>query len=369
MTTDPKKILMIMHGKSVGGAELQFIELANFLAGNHTVRLIALGGDGAVRASTLNDKIELRVISYSGLVGTLLGLMYAFLCGLTFNSRYIVTTAFFGNVIGYACSLIITSKLISLQTVSKCMRHPKVDRFILKKFDLLIAGARDIKDYLIAHEQNANRIKVVHNWVDFSKRIPSETTAETREKYKLASQITVIGCIGRFHPQKGQIYLLRAYAEIRKEFPNTVLLLVGDGETRSELENEVNILGLADAVLFTGTATGNEYNNLLALIDIYVQPSIFEGLPRTLLDAMYMGKVIVATDINGNREAIHHEVNGLLVPAENAVQIRSALRRLLLSRNEVIALSKRAKLDVAAFSMPKQLQIIELLIHESQETH
>lgn len=364
MIKNPTKILMIMYGKSVGGAELQFIELANYLAGNHTVRLITLGGDGAVRATTINDKIELRVISFSGLVGTLLGLMNAFLCGLTFNSRYIVTTSFSGNVIGYACSLIRTSKLISLQTVSKCMRHPKLDRFILKKFNLLIAGATDIKDYLIAHGQNTNRIKVVHNWVDFSKRIPSETTDQTRAKYKLASQVTVIGCIGRFHPQKGQINLIRAYAEIQKEFPNTVLLLVGDGETRSDLENEVNMLGLADAVLFMGTVTGDEYNNLLALIEIYVQPSIFEGLPRTLLDAMYMGKAIIATDVNGNREAIRHEVNGLLVPPEDFRQIASALRRLLLSPDEVIRFAKQAKLDSLAFSMPKQLQTIELLIHE-----
>ncbi len=81
------------------------------------------------------------------------------------------------------------------------------------------------------------------------------------------------------------------------KFPNTILLLVGNGETREELEKVVFLLGLAE-VIFTGMANGDAYNNFLAAIDVYVQPSVFEGLPRTLLDAMYMGKPIVATDIN-----------------------------------------------------------------------
>jgi glycosyltransferase involved in cell wall biosynthesis len=353
------RVLMIMYGKSVGGAELQFIELANYLANNHQVRLVSLGGDGALRSAQVDSRIETKVYHYSGPVNTLSGLARALIANLAYPSRHVVTTSFIGNFLGWAIGIFRKRRLVSLQTVSKCMQHPVVDRFVLRRFDALIAGAIDIKDYLILHGQDSSCIHVVHNWVDVSKRKPCSSALDTRRILGIGDQL-VIGCIGRLHPQKGQIYLIRAFANVLEEFPNTMLLLVGDGETRGKLEKEMALLGLAGKIIFAGTATGDEYNNFLAAIDIYVQPSIFEGLPRTLLDAMYMGKPIVATDINGNREAIDDEVNGLLVRPENAEVLSQALKRLLRDSDERVRLSRQAiKSASDNFSMIKKLREIE----------
>lgn len=361
MLDKDKSVLMIMYGTQVGGAELQFIELANYLADKYSVRLISLGGDGALRSTQIDSRIETRVYSYSGYLNTAKELTSAFFDNLGYPAKHVVTTSFIANFLGWAIGIYRKRRLVSLQTVSKCMWHPVVDRFVLRRFDALIAGAVDIKDYLILHGQDSSRIHVVHNWVDFSKRKPSSSVLDTRRKLGVGDQI-IIGCIGRLHPQKGQIYLIRAFANVLAEFPNTMLLLVGDGETREELKKEVSLLGLAEKVVFTGTAMGDEYNNFLAAIDVYVQPSVFEGLPRTLLDAMYMGKSIVATDINGNREAIENEVNGLLVQSENTEMLSLALMRLLRVPDERVRLSKQAvKSACDNFSMIEKMREIEIL--------
>ena len=360
------RLLMIMYGKGVGGAEFQFIGLANFLATTYQVRLVSLGGDGALMSAQVDQQIETRVYHYSGYCNTALVLLKAFFDNLLYPSKSVVTTSFIGNTLGWAISVFCKRRLISLQTVSKCMRHPIMDRFVLRRFDALIAGAADIKQYLIESGQDANRIHVVHNWVDFSKRKPSESVQETRRKLGVGEQL-IIGCIGRLHPQKGQIYLIRAFVEVLLRYPDAVLLLVGDGETRQELGHEVSILGLTGHVVFTGTATGDEYNNFLLAIDVYVQPSVFEGLPRTLLDAMYMGKAIVATDINGNVEAVQHGVNGLLVPSENVGDLRDALLQLLGNPNIRREFSRQATGTVKSrFSMDTQLKKIENLIINQQ---
>lgn len=351
-----------MYGNSVGGAELQFIELANFLAKKYPVRLVSLGGNGALCSAHIDTSIEIQIYAYRDIIKTLVGLSKAFFANLHYPAGQVVTTSFIANFLGWLLSIFSKLRLVSLQTVSKKMRHPYMDSFVLKHFDALIAGANDIRDFLITHNQNPLTIHVVHNWVDFSKRNPSETIAETRKKLGLDKQY-ILGCIGRLHPQKGQIFLIQAFANVLKEFPNTVLLLVGEGETRDQLTGEVSRLSLADNVIFTGTAIGNDYNNYLSAIDIYVQPSVFEGLPRTLLDAMYMKKAIVATAINGNKEAIQDGLSGLLVPSESVELLQNAILKLLRNDINLNQLGSKARETVVTnFGMESQLHKIEEII-------
>jgi glycosyltransferase involved in cell wall biosynthesis len=351
-----------MYGKSVGGAELQFVELANYLAINHRVRLVSLGGDGALSNVPVHEDIEIRVYSYNSIVSAFPALLKAWADNFRNPVKTVVTTSFYGNLLGFLIGKFNKARLVSLQTVAVCMKYPVVDRFVLRRFDALIAGARGIQDYLIGHNQEPEYIHVVHNWVDFSKRLVTRTPSEVKESLGLGDRI-VIGCIGRFHPQKGQLYLIRAYSRVVENFPGTVLVLVGDGETRGQLENEVSRLDLTGQVKFTGTVTGEDYNNILNTIDIYVQPSVFEGLPRTLLDAMYMGKAVVATDIDGNREVIEDETNGLLVPSKDPDEITRALLRLLNQRNEIRSFSEAARSTaVSQFGMENQLKKIEAIV-------
>lgn len=352
------KILMIMYGKDIGGAELQFIELARELAGRHQIRLISLGGDGAVRKVKVPDNIELKIYSYEGKMAALAGLVKAWSGNISYRPQAIIATAVFGNVLGYALHLYHRVRLVSLQTVSKAMRYPALDRFVLRRFDKLIAGSSDIRDYLIQHGQQPERIEVVNNWVDFSSRKITADAAATRKKYGIGTEEVALGCIGRLHPQKGQEFLIRAFRLLKEQQPKLRLVLVGDGPDAAMLKAEAQ--GLGDAVIFTGSVVGDEYNNLLNAFDIYIQPSRFEGLPRTLLDAMYLGKPIVATAVNGNLDALRDGENGLLVPSENVEAIAAAVRTLLDAPQRAQAMAQQAHQDaLTSFDMVRQLRRIE----------
>lgn len=358
-------VLMIMYGKSVGGAELQFIELANYLAENHGVRLLCLGGEGAILGENLSKDIEIKVYSYSGKLSLISALSFVWLRNCAYQADVIVTTSFIGNLMGFLLGFHRGVRTVSLQTVSKCMRRPFVDKFVLRRFYALIAGAEDIKAYLLGHLGERNRIEVIHNWVDFSRRGHLPEADMVKEKLNLQGKL-VIGCIGRLHPQKGQIYLIDAFAQIAGEFPGSILLLVGGGAERDVLEERVNDLNLCERVLFVGEVAGNGYNEVFAAIDIYVQPSIFEGLPRTLLDAMFYGKPVIASDINGNSEAVVSGVNGMLVPSANVPALVEAIKTL------VRDVKYREELGLAAtqfvrehFEMRKQLARIENILFES----
>ena len=357
-------ILMCMYARTVGGAELEFIELANHLAKSHNIRLLCMGGDGALSGVALDSRIDLKIYSYLSRIEALAGVAKAWKENRSFIASVHVSTSFVGNLLGLLLAAGKKSvRLVSLQTVSAQMRRSFMNRRVLDKFDVLIAGANDIRDFLVNHGQSEDRIRVVHNWVDFTKRVAVASREEVCKHIGISPDRLIIGCVARLHPQKGHHYLIRAFPSVLNMVPDALLLIVGDGSERSKLEDEARSLGIEQNVCFAGTVLGQMYNDVLNAIDIYVQPSVFEGLPRTLLDAMYMRKPIVATSCNGNREAIEHEMNGLLVPSKDHEKLAEAVCRLIMEPALRLRYSDAARTSVvASFNMNSQLERIESLL-------
>ena len=126
----------------------------------------------------------------------------------------------------------------------------------------------------------------------------------------------------RLHEQKGHAFLLAAAAQV----PDATFVLVGDGPLRAELEARVRELGLAERCIFLGHRS--DVPDLLAAADLFVLPSLYEGLPVSVLEAMAAERPIVATAIGGTDEAVTHEVTGLLVPPRDAAALASAICRM-----------------------------------------
>ncbi|MAM10175.1 MAG: hypothetical protein CML23_06870 [Rhizobiaceae bacterium] len=356
------KILMIMYARSVGGAELEFLELAEWLSKTHTVKIIAFGGDAAVKHAGVYGNIPCEVYSFGN---SKFQIAKCFATALTRNigepADAIITTAFLPNVLSSILSRFNGAGTISLQTVSKTMRFPAIDRMTLRSLDALIAGSNDIRQYLLNHGQRDENIHVVNNWVDLLNRSPSRAIEETRQLLGLADDDVLIGCMGRFHHQKGQEFLIAAYLQLEQTHPNLRLMLVGGGEKEKEFKELAS--KAQREVIFPGLVKGEEYNNLFSAIDVYVQPSRFEGLPRTLVDAMYLKKPIVASAVNGNLDAISDNVNGLTVPAEDSEAIARAISELISNPSLASALSERAHNDaVEQFGMEVQMKKIEKII-------
>jgi len=126
----------------------------------------------------------------------------------------------------------------------------------------------------------------------------------------------------RLHEQKGHTYLLAAAAMV----PGATFVLAGDGPLRVQLERQAAELKIADRCVFLGQRA--DVADLLAVADLFVLPSLFEGLPVSVLEAMAAERPVVATSIGGTDEAIADEVTGLLVPPRDPAALAAAIRRL-----------------------------------------
>lgn len=160
----------------------------------------------------------------------------------------------------------------------------------------------------------------------------------------------------RLHPQKGHTYLLQAAALV----PDATFVLAGDGPLRAALEAEARNLGVAGRCVFLGER--RDIPALLAAADLFVLPSLFEGLPVSVLEAMAAERPVVGTAIGGTDEAVESEATGLLVPPRDPAALASAIRRLqadpALARRLAVAARARVAGEFTAEATARQVMRI-----------
>ena len=145
---------------------------------------------------------------------------------------------------------------------------------------------------------------------------PEQTEIQnTRSELGIFPHEQVVCNVGRLDSQKGQIYLLKAAALILKELPKTRFLIVGEGPDRSMLQSIVQKEGIAEQVIFTGLR--NDIPALLALSDIVAIPSLWEGGPLTLFEAMNLQKPVIGTPVGLMGEVIREAETGFIVPIKD----------------------------------------------------
>ena len=135
--------------------------------------------------------------------------------------------------------------------------------------------------------------------------------------------------VGRLHPVKGTQYLLGAMSIVHRELPEAKLILVGDGEEREHLETLTDNLGIRECVEFAGRVPHERVQDYMSQAKVFVLPSLSEGFPVTILEAMACGLPVVATRVGGVPDIIEDGANGYLIDAMNQEQIAEALLKLL----------------------------------------
>jgi len=208
-----------------------------------------------------------------------------------------------------------------------------------------------------------DRIRAIPNGVEIP---PEDTTARDRLRAELAlgaSRVLIV--TGRLHPIKGHVYLLDAFAALRRDFPDLRMLVVGDGGERATLEDHARRLGIDEAAVFTGFRT--DVIDLLRAADVFVLPSLLEGMPHVLLEAMGVGLPVVASAAGGVPEVVADGETGLLVPAGDADLLRAAIGRLL-AEPELAAQMGRAGLERVRtrFTMERMLEDSEAYCLEAR---
>lgn len=149
---------------------------------------------------------------------------------------------------------------------------------------------------------------------------------QQRQQMNVKPETFLAGMVARFSPQKGHLYLLEAVRLLQARQVDGKIVLVGVGDLENEVRAFVERYGLQDQVLFYGQAL--TVNHVLQALDCFILPSLWEGMPLALLEAMASGIPVIATDVAGTREVIQHEINGILIPAKNPEAIAAAFVRM-----------------------------------------
>jgi glycosyltransferase involved in cell wall biosynthesis len=244
------------------------------------------------------------------------------------------------------------------------------DRVLAPHTDIAIAVSESTGEFTTrARLMPAARTKVVYLGApldEFARPRSAEEIAEARASLGIAPGTIAIGTITRLMPSKGNQYLIEAAPQILAKHPDVRFFVVGEGELQAPLQEQASALGLGDRFVFSGFR--RDVAAALSALDIVVFPSLWEGTPLTVFEALAMGKPIVATDADGLLDVLTDRQDAMIVPKADAGALAEAVISLLEHPEIAAALIVQARAtgrryDIAAF-VRKMERLYELL-HET----
>ena len=308
-----------------------------------------------------------------------------------------------GRVIGRLCGVPVI--ISSQRSVDKWRKHwhTLVDRWTSRFCNLIISNSEAGRKILIEREKiNPGKIITIYNGIDASEFEIEVNISEKRREFGFSPEDIIIGIIANLRKVKGHRYLFEAVANIcsgrvysanvvaksrhsaevgsvrgSAEFalPNVEqsrphveqsrplhkLLVIGDGELKQELINLAEKLGIKDSVIFTGFR--NDIPEVLKVIDILALPSLWEGFPVSILEAMASAKPVIASRVGGIPEEIIDEETGLLVPPKNVPALEKAILKLISDQE------KSKKMGEAGRKRVEEYFTLDKMIKKTEEVY
>ncbi len=207
----------------------------------------------------------------------------------------------------------------------KSPHHLAIDRRLAPWCDRIVGNSRAVVDFYRDAGLPPHKLDLIYSGIDAEEPPAIDRSAMLRT-LGWADDSTVLLFAGRLMPQKGVADLIAALDVLQHIRPKLKALIVGDGPLRSDLEETAHAYHLDDSVKFIGQR--HDVPRLLAFADFLVLPSLYEGLPNVVLEAMRFRKPVVATSAPGTTEAVTHDETGLLVPVHDTVSLARAIRAL-----------------------------------------
>jgi glycosyltransferase involved in cell wall biosynthesis len=234
--------------------------------------------------------------------------------------------------------------------------YQKIEDFLSRFADWIVSNSEAGKKSLLERGANPLNIKVIYNGLNFQRlKINPEKVRLIKVRYGIPSQSQVIGMTARFFPIKNHLIFFKAAALIKREWPSIQFALLGDGPLRIEMESVCTKMGLRSQTAFWGEQT--DVGNYQSIFDIAVLTSDAEGCSNSLLEAMALGKPVIATDAGGNREIVIPEQNGFLVPQGDFQGLAERISFLLRNPEKAREMGEQARRSVLTrFSIEKMVQ-------------
>lgn len=325
-------VLQLVEGMNWGGAETKLLELIAHMDRNRFHTTVCSLGIG----DRIRDKFDSLGIPFVSLerrsrIDPKLILDVASMIRRE-KIDVVMTTLFYADVVGALASAISPNKAIfSWETISApewLLTHRLwAYRFAMKFCSKVISVSHATAKWLVEERGlPADKITVIPYGVNIEVYNNSRN-GYLRPELGISAGVPVVGVVARLHPQKGHQYLIEAAKALVTRFKEIKIVLVGDGELREELEKAVAEAGLTETFMFLGFRS--DVKDLLSMFDIFVLPSLYEGLPNVVLEAMATSLPVVATSVDGTVELVDDGETGFLVPPRDSLALATKIGTLL----------------------------------------
>ena len=230
----------------------------------------------------------------------------------------------------------------------KRVAHRLLYRLMARWVDGFIGVSEAIRPSLLTEIGDIeDKITIISNGVDIARYQRSVDSVRIRQALGFAEDARLMAMVGTFKRQKGHAFLIEATSQIIERFPDLHILLIGDGELRGEMEVQVQARNLDNNIHFLGSRS--DIPDLLAVSDFFVLPSLWEGLPMALLEAMASALPIIATKVSGSQQVMVSQETGLLIDPGDADQLAEAMATMLTQPEEAKAMGQAAFEQVDSF--------------------
>lgn len=215
---------------------------------------------------------------------------------------------------------------------NKSLRRLTLKRLSQFLINRIIVLSDDAKEDLIRDSRiKPSIIEIIPNGVDLNRLCGDiswkENLVNIKSSIAINNSTTLVGNVSAFFPRKGHRFLLKAANNIINKHPNTKFIFIGKGNLREEMIKFARDLGLARNVEFLEWV--EDIYSYYSIFDIFVFPTLAEGMPLAIIEAMATGVPVVTTSIGGNKELVIDGVTGLLIPPQNVTALANAIEYLL----------------------------------------
>lgn len=324
-----KRIAFVIPTLDQSGAERQLTLLATALAAEgHSVCVIALNRGGhyqqeleraGILVHVLGKRFRFDVLTWVRLRRVLAEFQPQIVQSFLFAANTYVRLP---GILPAGCKCVISERCVDSW---KSGWQLFLDRKLWSRSVAVTANSESVANFYhsivgIPRE----RLRVIPNAV--VRPSPIFSRDEARQQLGFSSEHEVVGFIGRLAPQKRLRDLVWAFQLLQQIVPEVRLAIIGQGPEREAMTNMAINFGCRDKIVFAGHR--DDASSLLVGMDAFVLPSEFEGMSNSLMEAMSLGLPCVVSDIDANRELIHHEVNGLVFPLGQCPELTKSLVRL-----------------------------------------
>ncbi len=361
------RIFYLITELNVGGAENSLYQLVTHLNSQKFLPIVfSLGGEGKI-AQKLREK-GIEVICLGAKHKFDLTVFFKLLKFIRLKKPHILHTYLFhanfiGRIAGRIAGIPIT--ISSVRTMEKQKwHHVYLDMLTSWMVNKEICVSKDVEEFTKKYAKvPANKLTTIYNGINFEDTHVTKNTEDKKKELNINQFNPIIGTVGHLTMVKGVNHLLRVFKLVLKSYSNACLLIAGDGPEEKKLKELTLRLNITDSVKFLGFR--EDALEIINIMDIFVLPSLWEGMPNVILEACALGKPVVSTSVGGAKEIIKHGETGFLVPVRNYKDLTKAIKTLIENPKKREEFGRKGKEFVLKnFSLDKMVKSTEKLYEQ-----